>query len=307
VKPQRLAANDIIEFSVLTPEGRELWKWVARGTPSRPQAESGQAARIERSGHTVSAGAFALEFDAANGELVRLADGVLQVELRGPRITAWLRRPGTRGFDDLAAAANLLTLELAPSDAHDVLARATYDGPLRAATWKIRGGELVLQYELAFEGRADIFGIRFDPAGERVTAKRWVGAGPYRIWNNRQAGTKFGLHATNYSLSVPGETFQYPEFEGFFGEWNWLQLHTRGAQIVIRNASGVPFFGLYAPAPGEKPILELPDMGWSFLHAIPSIGTKFAPAEVLGPQSQSKQLSGAIHGELTFSLAPPGK
>jgi hypothetical protein len=163
----------------------------------------------------------------------------------------------------------------------------------------------VMQYELAFDGKADILGVRFDPPGGHVTAKRWVGAGPYRIWNNRQAGTEFGLHATNYSLSVPGETYRYPEFEGFFGEWRWLQMRTRSARVAISNSGNAPFFGLYRPAPGEKPVLELPDMGWSFLHAIPSIGTKFAAADVLGPQSQPRQFSGIIRGELLFDLAAP--
>jgi hypothetical protein len=75
--------------------------------------------------------------------------------------------------------------------------------------------------------------------------------------------------------------------------------------VSIRNGGKVPFFALYRPAPGEKPILELPDMGWSFLHAIPSIGTKFAAADVLGPQSQPRQFSGIIRGELSFDVATP--
>ena len=53
-----------------------------------------------------------------------------------------------------------------------------------------------------------------------------------------------------------------------------------------------------APTPGEKPILELPDLGWSFLHAVPPIGTKFALPDVLGPQSQPAQFTSPIEGQL---------
>ena len=78
--------------------------------------------------------------------------------------------------------------------------------------------------------------------------------------------------------------------------------HPRRARIAIRNGSGVPFFGLYRPAPGEKPILELPDLGWSFLHAVPPIGTKFALPDVLGPQSQPTPFTGEIRGELALTF-----
>jgi hypothetical protein len=233
-----------------------------------------------------------------------MGDGAAHIALRGPAPAAWLRTPKTRGFDDIAGTTKLRTLELAPADADGVLARVSYDGILRSVTWRVTGSGLVMQYEIAFDGPADILGVRFEPPAA-IDAKRWVGAGPYRIWNNRQAGTEFGLHATNYSLSVPGETYHYPEFEGFFGEWRWLQLQMRNARVAIRNDGDVPFFALYRPASGEKPILELPGMGWSFLHAIPSIGTKFAPAEVLGPQSQPRQFSGIIRGELVFDVTTP--
>jgi hypothetical protein len=59
---------------------------------------------------------------------------------------------------------------------------------------------------------------------------------------------------------------------------------------------------LYRPTPVEKPVIDLPDVGWSFLHAIPAIGTKFALPDALGPQSQVSSFSGIIHGELAITL-----
>ena len=298
---RELQWNEVLEFSVLDPSGSELWKWVVRSREPEPTVSINALPPIRRQGNEVMAGRYSLTFDPATGEVVRIGDGSVHIALRGPALTAWLRTPKTRGFDDIAGVSTLRALELAPPDAGNVMARASYDGHLRSVTWLLRGSGLALQYEIAFEGAADILGVRF-AAPEPVTAKRWVGAGPYRIWNNRQAGTTFGLHETNYSLSVPGETYFYPEFEGFFGEWSWLQLRTHDAQINFHNGGGIPFFGLYRPAGGVQPILELPDMGWSFLHVIPSIGTKFTSADVLGPQSQPSRVHDVIRGELLIDI-----
>ena len=79
-------------------------------------------------------------------------------------------------------------------------------------------------------------------------------------------------------------------------------MRTREAKIVDPQWRQIPFFGLYRPTPGEKPVLELPDLGWSFLHAVPPIGTKFALPDVLGPQSQPTQFTGSIEGEVKFTI-----
>jgi hypothetical protein len=249
----------------------------------------------------VSGGRYSLEFEPTTGSLSRLTANGRDIPLTGPRFVAWQRAPKLRSFVDVGAATVLRKLDLAPPG-RGTLARAEFDGPLREVTWSVQGDELVVSYRISFEGAADILGVTFGYPESSVVGKRWVGAGPYRIWKNRQGGTEFGLHQANYSRSTPGVSYEYPEFEGFFGAWDWLEMRTREANIVIRNGSGVPFFGLYRPTPGEKPVLELPDGGWSFLHAVPPIGTKFDLAEVLGPQSQTTQFTGPIEGELRLSI-----
>jgi hypothetical protein len=293
--------NEIVEFSVIDPAGGELWKWVLESHEPRPSVTVNVLPIVSRKGQEVTAGHYSLTFDPVTGEVLRIGDGPNQMDIRGPQLAAWLRTPKTRGFEEIAGGKKLRALELAPGGA--IMARASYDGPLRSVTWRVSGDGLVMQYEIEIEGAADILGVRFEPPAGRIVDKRWMGAGPYRIWNNRQAGTEFGLHATNYSLSVPGESYHYPEFEGFFGAWRWLRFRVNGVQVTFRNGGDVPFFAVNRPAPGEKPILELPDMGWSFLHAIPAIGTKFAPADVLGPQSQPRQFHGVTRGELLIDLA----
>jgi hypothetical protein len=293
-----IAADEILEVAAHNPQDQELWKWVLRGAAQLPQSVA-KTPRGEQHGRSVSAGDYSLEFDAS-GILSRLKVRGQAIPLSGPHLAAWQRAPKLRSFIKIAGEPTLRKLELTPTP--DVLARAEYDGALREVSWGLEGDELVVRYRICYEGAADILGVSFDYPEQSVLAKRWVGAGPYRIWKNRQAGTEFGLHQANYSRSTPGVSYEYPEFEGFFGAWDWLELKTREARVVIRNGSQIPFIGLYSPTPGEQPILELPKLGWSFLHAVPPIGTKFALPEVLGPQSQTTQFTGSIEGEVKFTI-----
>jgi len=138
-----------------------------------------------------------------------------------------------------------------------------------------------------------------------VLGKRWLGAGPYHVWKNRQEGTWLGVHAAPYTRAVPGEVYAYPEFQGFFGAWRWLEVQTSDATVRIGNGNAaIPYFALYSPAGGEKPVIELPPLGWSFLHAIAPIGTKFTPPDVLGPQSQPTIFDRPTGGTLTLELLP---
>ena len=128
-----------------------------------------------------------------------------------------------------------------------------------------------------------------------MTGKRWVGAGPYRIWNNRQGGTKSG--ASNPVLALDARRkLRVPGIRRILRRWRWLELRTRAGRVRIRNESNMPFYGFYRPQPGNKPVIELPELERAFLHAIPAIGTKFDRPELLGPQSRPTHLPAVIEG-----------
>lgn len=93
-----------------------------------------------------------------------------------------------------------------------------------------------------------------------------------------------------------------PEFPGYFSQWRWLALQTKAGDIVLENASDIPFFGLYRPQGGVGPVLELPDVGLSLLSVIPAMGSKFDLPEQLGPQSQPRVLSGTQRGRVLIDL-----
>ncbi len=299
-----LTTDDVVELTAIGPGREPIASWTLRGSAQPPRAADLVLSRPpSRAGNVVVSGAYSLEFDAATGALAHVTKDGHTFDLRGPRLAAWQREPGKRTFSAAAGTPGLTSLELLPAGG-ELLARARYDGALREVTWQRHDDEIVVQYAIAYEGAADILGVQFDfPEGD-VTGKRWVGEGPYRIWKNREAGTVFGLHATDYSRSIPGETYHYPEFEGFFGAWSWLEMRTRGGKVLFRNTGDVPYFGLYRPSPVAQPVLDLPDLGWSFLHAVPPIGTKFALADVLGPQSQPATFAGTLSGTIALRLVP---
>ena len=301
---QRLEPGEALEVSIHDPAGEELWTWVLHASDRRvPLTSGGGDTAVRRNGNVVEAGSYRLEFDPATGNLLRLRHLDHVIPLSGPRLVALLREKGKRSYSPAALQPRLRKLTVAPRNSPQTIARAEFDGALRELTWSIRDDELVLDYRIDYRGPADLLGLTFDFPEGRVKSKRWVGAGPYRIWKNRDAGTKFGLHEAGYSRAVPGEIYSYPEFQGFFGAWDWLEMRTQDADVVVRNLSGVPYFGLYSPAGGQKPVLELPELGWSMLHAIPPIGTKFALPEVLGPESQPSEITAELRGEIAFAIS----
>jgi hypothetical protein len=300
VESGTIAPDEVLELTVLDEHAEELWTWTVPGPTKVDEPAPTNHIRVQ--GNTVTAGNYRLAFDARTGALAELKYRGRNISLRGPTLAAWQRAPNARTYTPAAPASSLRKLTLTPNGESGLLARADYDGALREVSWRMVGDELAVHYAIDYRGTADILGVQFDYPETLVRAKRWVGAGPYRIWQNRSQGTAFGLHQANYSRSIPGESYHYPEFEGFFGAWNWLEMASAEATVTVRNAGEVPYFGLYRPTPGDHPVIELPDLGWTFLHAIPAIGTKFATPDLLGPQSQPSVFTGPIQGELRFSF-----
>jgi beta-galactosidase/beta-glucuronidase len=294
---------DVVQLAAYDRDDRELWTWSVPSNRKDPADTAQQAPSkiVERGAEvTVQSAPFELTFARASGVLTELRKGTRVYPLRdGPRAVAY-RREG-RKFVPLAGEPSLLAFDT-PAANDGVIARARYDGILRAVTWSRVGDAIAMDYELEHEGSVNIFGIGFDVPESSVRGKRWVGRGPFRVWQNRLEGGRFDVHETAYNNPVPGETYDYPEFQGYFGDWRWLTLQTASGDIVLENAGDIPFFGLYRPQGGVGPVLELPDVGVSLLSVIPAMGSKFDLPEQLGPQSQPKLLSGAQRGRVLIYL-----
>ena len=232
IAKQNLDLNQVLEVAVHDPGGEELWTWVLRADEASPTRTAPlMNPGVRRRGNVVEAGSYSLEFDPRTGMMIRLRRNGRDFPLRGPRLAAFLRAAETAFIQCAVPEPVLRKLELAPRRSPGVLARATFDGALREVTWRLVDDELVLSlcHRLPRHRRYSRCAIRLSGGTRR--GQTLAGRGPYRIWKNRQAGTGFGLHAAQYSRAVPGESYDIPEFQGFFGAWRWLEIQTADGNV----------------------------------------------------------------------------
>ncbi len=307
--PRSWHEADALHVTAHDPAGEALWTWSAPRLGARAP-RSGQAGGMpvavrEEAGAIVVAGrAGELRFDRATGRLVEWQrDGLAAPLGPGPFARAFVRKQRTHAAVEDVAKLESLTSRL---DGKAVVVEARYEGILKRVSWRIEPASdaVQLDYELAYDGAIDLLGVGFDAPPGGFVSKRWLGRGPYRVYRNRMEGGLFDLHQVAFNDPVPGQSFTYPEFKGYFRDWQWLQLEAPAATLTIDNRSGVPFFGLHGPLDGQPPMLAFPDTGVALLHVIPAQGTKFDTPDRLGPQSQTPGGIGVRQGSVTVRFDP---
>lgn len=310
--PEGWSSADALHLAAFDPDERELWTWSwPLAEPSReaerPREPLGAAPAVvskvsDGSDLVAEVGELALRFDRATGRLRGVRVGEREIALSGgPRLLAW-RRDGRR-FEEVGVESPLVDLT-ASATPEGAVVTATFEGALREARWTIAaGGTVELEYAYRFHGAVDVLGVGFDYPEERVKAKRWLGRGPYRVYRNRLEGGVLDVWETAYNDPVPGETYAYPGFKGYFTDWGWLTLETTDGDLTIENLSSVPFFGLYRPRMGRDGLLDLPDVGLALLEVVPAQRTKFLSPERLGPQSATPLVGGEKRGRVAFRFS----
>lgn len=230
----------------------------------------------------MKAGQLSVTIDKATGYLRALRKGDTVVPLtNGPRPVF-----GTAALKSIQAA----------REGGSALVRAEYTGGLRKVEWRLHGnGKLSLNYAYAFDSgkQADALGVSFDYPEQQVTAMRWLGKGPYRVWKNRSKGVGFGVWQKHYNDSITGLSWQYPEFKGFHDKVYWATLSTRNLPLTFVNHSDDIALRVFTPTQpsgaGFEPKstgVQFPPGDISFMNAILPIGTKLRPASDHGPQGQ---------------------
>jgi len=168
--------------------------------------------------------------------------------------------------------------------------------------WTLGGdGKLRLDYEYALEGSFNYHGITFDHDEEAMKSLRWLGEGPYRVWQNRLHGTALGIHENGRHVLQPGESFRYPEFEGFFAGVRWARLDTAAGPLSIVSDNPAAYLRIGTPRLSHpNTAVDFPAGDLSFMHAIPGMGSKFKTPEVSGPGAAAAKASGTYKGTLVF-------
>ncbi|WP_294555148.1 glycoside hydrolase family 2 TIM barrel-domain containing protein [uncultured Bacteroides sp.] len=207
-----------------------------------------------------------------------------------------------RTYSEFPDAAVFTKLDV-KEDGGNLIVTANYKlGNLDKAQWTINpSGVMTLDYAYNFSGVVDLMGICFDYPEEQVISKRWLGAGPYRVWQNRIHGTQYDIWENDYNDPIPGETFTYPEFKGYFGNVSWMNIRTKEGTVSLTNETPDTYIGIYQPRDGRDRLLyTLPESGISILNVIPPVRNKVNSTDLCGPSSQPKWVNGPQTGRIVF-------
>jgi hypothetical protein len=166
-----------------------------------------------------------------------------------------------------------------------------------------------LDYTSILDGDYDVTGITFNYPEADVTHATLLADGPYRVWKNRLKGVTFDIHEKTYNNTITGQTWEYPEFKGYYAHFTAMQLHGRTQQLTLLSATDDVFLHLFTP---EKPKHmsknvdpAFPDGQLSLLSCIPAVGTKFSRAEEEGPQGAKAHFDNhTIKGTAYLKLVP---
>jgi hypothetical protein len=172
--------------------------------------------------------------------------------------------------------------------------------------WSLRtDGSLRLDYAYSLAGDFAYHGITFDHAEAQMERLTWLGEGPYRVWQNRLRGATLGIHTIARNDIQPGESFGYPEFQGYFAGLRWAKLNTSAGVLTITSPSPEIFLRVGTPRISHpNTTVDFPAGDLSFLHAIPAIGSKFKTPEVSGPSGAWARAAGRYEGTLVFRFDP---
>jgi hypothetical protein len=160
------------------------------------------------------------------------------------------------------------------------------------ANWTFEMGmPAKLDYKFWYSGDMPYMGITFDLPEKEIQQVDFLGRGPYRVWKNRLRGTLYGLWEKLPNQTVTGESYDYPEFPGYYSGVQQVVFHTLSGSITVTSENSDFFLQLYraynpSGAYNNNTSVDFPEGDIGFLKAIPPIGTKFQPAYLMGPQSQ---------------------
>lgn len=203
-------------------------------------------------------------------------------------------------YDDFGKFESLTTSE---GENDTLVVTATYKcGSLQKAEWHIApNGTARLAYTYTFNGVVDLMGVKFDlPEGD-VKSKEWLGYGPYRVWKNRLHGPQLGVWSNEYNDPIPGESFTYPEFKGYFAGVQWMKLSTKTGTIVMKPGTDTEYVGVFQPRDGRDQLLyTFPETGISFMQVIPAVRNKVNTTDLNGPSALPVWANGTHTGEVTL-------
>src|ERR1035437_6129332 len=302
--PTNWKGYDILYVTATDQYGRQLNKWSCNITTQQTMANRivksapGKVSMREEGEFVVlTSGNVTAKFNKTNGLLTALQ--------KGNKIIPFNKRPVCGGhtvvFKELKqyASGNNWVVEISYNKS-----------PVTSIKWTmLPGGWLELEYQLHPVGKAENAGITFNYPENLVTGATLMANGPYHVWKNRLKGTTLGVYNKKYNYTITGETWNYPEFKGYYANLYAVQVQTKELPFTIVSASDDLFLHLFTPQyskfakGGVTP--TFPAGNISILNGINAIGTKFSKAEDGGPAGQKNlylQSDSPLKGKVYFKF-----
>lgn len=317
--PTNWQEADVLYVKAINPNGEGLlWTWdytwdkittLKNDISGKIEVEETSEVYIVKAANSV------IKIDKSSGKLVEIKQSGNVISLtNGPKII--MARRGDRTLDgtidpkflkgedriykkftcwdeEVNCSENLVDI-ISKKESGSVIIEANYHGILQKVVWTIDGDGLIqLDYEYEYNGVVDLAGVYFDYPEDKMQSKKWLGDGPYRVWQNRLKGTSLDIWENDYNDPIPGESFEYPEFKGYFNNWHWAEFKTEEGNIYIENKGTDTYLGVYSPRDGRDALLyTIPNTGIAVLDVIPPARNKVNATDLLGPSSQPKWLNG---------------
>jgi hypothetical protein len=292
--PEDWESHDALELRAFDPHGRLVMHWsLPIATPQRIAsnfvdnlAPAPRRPSLEKTETTfiLSAAGVEVVLNKTDGTIRSVRNGKGAISLsNGPRLTT-----GEATVEEV----------IQRQEGDTQMIQFVLSGPLDTLAYRmLPSGVLQLDYAYFPRGNHDYMGITFDYPEERVKGVRYLGDGPYRVWKNRLQGVNFGLHEKAYNNTVTGESWDYPEFKGYYSNLYWATLETEEQHFTILTATPGNYLHLFTPDPprgatNDNTDGRFPEGNLSIMEAISPIGSKFKVAEKGSPSGATNQFRG---------------
>ncbi len=304
-----LRGADAVEIEVSDPHQQSLWKWRFKLKNDRhyfsaflPKQKGQPVQQIEGDSLGFQSGNVTIRFDTDNaGPKSVIKDTVVMPLVMFPKVVAEYQKGLYTASEDQPLSYSIKKQEDSFTVVYEHI--PGFDN----LKWTIMpNGILKLDYSYTLpQGLYYYAGVGFELDGSQVRSKRWLGAGPYRIYKNRNKGTTLNVWNIKNRINIPGEVYEFPEFEGYFGDWYWAQLNLLNDQTLGMMAENL-YLGLLKPNAGEDPknaAIHYPEQsGVYFFNCISPIGEKWKKPEEIGPSAQLNYLEGSQSGTVYFNF-----
>jgi len=222
------------------------------------------------------------QFDKSTGYLQKVTVGKKQFDLNNGPIHAGIPHS--------------LKHFIAYESGNDYIVEPKYESDSFKVKWTFSAGKAAkLEYSYLQKNDADFTGITFNYPENKITGMTWLGNGPYRVWKNRMKGGQLGVWHKDYNNTVTGESWLYPEFKGYHSNMYWVTLEQGEEAFTVYTENDNLFLQMMKPqnpagANNDNTSPAFADGTIGFMNSISPIGTKFKPANEMGPQSQKNMM-----------------